>query len=169
MKKILGFIVSILCFCTSAFASSEIEGFWKIVDEDTGKPDCIVAIYEYKGKHYGRLIATYDDAGEIDDTIYDPVTRAPGVVGNPFYSGLELVYNLRKNDLNTYKGKIIDPNKGKVYSCEVWREGENLIVRGQLFIFGKNMTWPPARSDDFPEKFKLPDPKTFVPVIPKVQ
>lgn len=147
----------------SAFAAEDISGFWKSYD-DSGYPQCVFAVYEHNGVYYGRVIGTYDDDGKMTNTIYTPKSRAEGIAGNPHTCGLDIVYNLQDNG-STYDGKIIDPDKGKVYNCEVWRQGDDLIVRGKLFIFGKNITWYPATKNDFPKGFKMPDTKKFVPKV----
>ena len=33
--------------------------------------------------------------------------------------------------------------KGKVYDCDLWREGDKLIVRGKIAFLGRNQTWEP--------------------------
>ena len=40
-------------------------------------------------------------------------------------------------------GSIEVSAKGKVYGCEIWREGKNLIVRGKIAFLGRNQTWLP--------------------------
>ena len=59
-------------------------------------------------------------------------------------------------------GKILDPKKGRVYSCEMWRKDENLIVRGKIAFLGRNQTWVPYAAPDLPNEAKSPIPK--VPV-----
>ncbi|HEY5259777.1 MAG TPA: DUF2147 domain-containing protein [Rhabdochlamydiaceae bacterium] len=144
-----------------------IVGFWETLNQNTGKPQGLVAIYEYQGAYYGRLIASYDAEGKISDSIYTPMERAPGIRGNPYYCGLDFVWNLRPAG-SRYKGKIIDPRKGNVYDAEVWRRGNNLILRGKVLMFGKNLTWPPAAHSVFSPHFKMPNVGTFVPTRPRV-
>lgn len=148
------------------FAAEDISGFWKSLDDD-GKAQCIFGVYEHEGTYYGRIIGTYDDDGTMADTIYKPLSRAEGVVGNPFTCGLDILYGLYDSGIS-FKGKIIDPTKGNVYNCEVWLQNNQLIVRGKVLIFGKNITWYPTTAKDFPKGFKLPDMKTFTPSIPQV-
>lgn len=155
-----------LFFLFSLFATDDISGFWKSL-KDNGDPQCVFGIYEHDGTYYGRIIGTYDENGVMSETIYQPSSRAEGVVGNPYTCGLDIVYDLQ-DDGQHFVGKIIDPSKGKVYNCEMWREGKDLILRGKLFIFGKNITWYPMNKNDFPKGFKLPDMKTFEPKIPQV-
>ncbi|NBO24462.1 MAG: DUF2147 domain-containing protein [Chlamydiae bacterium] len=155
----------IILISLSAF-SEQITGFWKSYNEKTKQPEIMVAIYLYKDKYYGRIVAIYDKSGKIRETIYKPVDRTEGIIGHPYYCGLELIYDL-KNKGNVYKGKILDPEKGNLYNAEVWRKEENLIVRGKLLFFGRNLTWRPVKEEEFSFMFPKPDVTQFVPVIPK--
>ena len=163
-KKILIFIL-LVAFSSSAFAQ-DIKGFWKVVNDKTGKVNCIVAVYEYQNRCYGRIIGTYDKQGAMKDTIYSPVERAPGIDGNPHYCGLDLIWDLNPKK-GKYFGKILDPQKGDVYKAELWIEKGKLIVRGKLLFFGRNQEWMPATEKDFPAGFKIPDVATFIPKFPK--
>lgn len=162
------------CLCFVVFFqmltgfADEITGFWKSVNDETGKAQCIVAIYEYEDKFYGRIIATFDSDQKLSETIYSPKGRAPGVIGNPFYCGLDIIWDLIDNGIS-YKGKILDPEKGNVYNSELWVEKGNLIVRGKLLFLGRNQKWIPAVDADFSNGFKKPNIKTFVPIIPQVK
>lgn len=170
MKNIL--LSVLLCLCavsTSLMAEGNIIGFWKSIDDVTHKAQSIVAIYEYQGKYFGRLIVDFNDDGTVADTIYDPQVKAPGVVGEPFYAGMDFIWNLKQDGTKYIDGSILDPEKGDVYGAEVWRQGDDLIVRGELLFFGRNQTWPTAKDSDFPSGFKKPDLKTLVPVIPVVK
>ena len=160
------FCLLFFLFFHSAFAGDNISGFWKSLKE-SGEPQCIFGIYEHEGIYYGRIIGTYDDNGQMSDTIYKPKGRAAGVAGNPHTCGLDIIYGLEDGG-SRFFGKIIDPTNGKVYNCELWLQGSTLIVRGKLFIFGKNISWYKATKDDFPKGFKLPDLKSFVPAVPQV-
>ena len=85
---------------------------------------------------------------------------------------MDFVYDVKKEENkggenDKYKGKIIDPEKGKVYDAEFWLSGNDLIVRGELWIFGKNIPWHKASTEDLPKGFSMSDIKHFVPVIPK--
>ena len=164
MKKAL---FAAIAAVSSLFSAEDISGFWKTLNEDTGNPECVIGVYEYKGLYYGRIIGSYSGEGILNDTIYAPSTRAPGVLGEPYYSGLDIIWYLQ--DVGSkFKGKILDPQKGNIYNSELWIDNGNLVVRGKLFVFGKSYTWYPAAKADFPEGFKLPDLKKFVPAIPEV-
>lgn len=168
MSKIFPFsFLAILLLITSLTAqdSLDVQGYWKTVNEKTNLPESIIAIYEYNGKIYGRLIATYDSEGVMEDSIEKPIKHAPGVKGEPYYSGLDILWDLEKNGKRYSRGHIMDPEKGRVYDAQMWREGKNLIARGEILIFGRNQTWPPAEDKDFPPGFKKPALDSFVPNV----
>ena len=165
MKKLLFALVSLTTSCF-ALTAGNIGGFWKTINEE-GIAQSIIAVYPYQGLYYGRLIATFDESGknQIEDSIYKPIKRAPGVAGDPYYCGLDIIWNLKLSG-SKYKGKILDPQKGDIYNAELWEEGGKLFVRGKYLIFGRNQIWLPVQDSDLPSGFTLPDVATFVPVIP---
>lgn len=148
----------------------DIVGIWKQIDDQKNKPQSLVAVYEYDGKYFGRIIATYDPEGKkIEDSIYVPFKRAPSVQGHPFYSGLDFIWNLEKSGTKYVGGKILDPEEGDIYDAEMWIENGNLIVRGEILFIGKNQKWLRAEDSDFPPNFKKPDLTKMVPKIPVVE
>lgn len=149
--------------------AQDISGFWKSLDDKTHLPDSIIAIYPYEGKYYGRIIATYNEKGQLEDTIELPKNRAPSIKGHPFYSGLDIIWGLEREGSKYVNGKILDPEKGNIYNAQMWPENGNLIVRGQLWVFGENRTWVPASNQDFPQGFKKPDLAQLIPQIPQVE
>lgn len=128
-----------------------------------------MAVYEYQGQYYGRLILSFNEDGTVADTLYEPQLRAPGVIGHPYYSGMDIIWGLKFDGKKFSGGSIIDPEKGNIYGAQLWRQGSDLIVRGELLIFGRNQKWPPATDSDFPAGFQKPDLAKFVPIIPRVK
>ncbi len=175
MKAILLFLsclTLILFSCSTKTESQDITCLWKSRDQHSDKPRGLVAVYKYQDLYYGRMIATYDEEGKIKDTILEQREKATGVVGHPPYCGMDFIYNIKREEdtgakSDKYKGKILDPQKGKVYNAQLWVEGEDLIVRGELWIFGKNIRWHKASKEDLPKGFSMGDIKDFVPVVPK--
>jgi uncharacterized protein (DUF2147 family) len=159
--------------CSKQPAQKDITGLWKSRDQHSDKPRSLVAVYKYHDMYYGRMLATYDDNGNIQDSIVNPKDRAKGVVGHPFYCGMDFIYDIKRDPDSSdkeihYDGKIIDPEAGEVYNAEFWLEGENiLIVRGKLWIFGKNIPWHKASKEDLPKGFSMSEISKFVPVVPK--
>lgn len=161
------FCVFVMLISAYDLIAQDIKGFWKTIDDETGRAQSIVAIYPYEGKYYGRLIVTFDEQGNIQDTIEKPSIRAPGVVGNPYYAGLDIIWDLKPDGEKFTDGEIIDPEHGRIYGAEVWRKGEELVVRGKVLFLGRNQTWPAAEEKDFPPDFTKPDLAKLVPEIPK--
>lgn len=169
MLKKLFFILSIF-FLNTLAADQGVIGFWKTINDKTGKPESIIGIYQYNGKYYGRIIATYNDDGQtINDTMQNPKDKAPGVEGDAYYSGMDIMWDLKDQGDKFTDGKILDPREGKIYNAEMWLQNNNLVVRGEIWVFGENQTWVPARDTDFPPSFQKPDLARFVPQIPKVK
>lgn len=167
MNRTIKIILSLLILSKSFIFADDIQGFWKTVNED-GIVQSIIAVYEYEGLRYGRIIATYGEDGKIEDSIYKPLKRAPGCVGDPFYCGLDIIFDLAESTW-VYKGRILDPEHGKIYKAELWTEAGDLIVRGKLLMFGRSQKWFAVTKEDIPVGFKLPDLKTFIPSIPETK
>lgn len=157
--------LAVLVFLTPLYAEA-IEGFWQNTNPKTGRPKMVVAVYAHEDTYYGRILASYDEKGELDDTIYHAEGKAPGIKGTPFYAGLDFIWNVKKNG-KRYKGKIIDPRNGKIYDVELWRQGEDLIIRGFILCFGKNETWTKVQESCFTHAFAKPDVRGFIPIIPE--
>lgn len=128
----------------AAGAAESVTGMWTTIDDSTGKAKSVVQIYEYKGKVYGRVVKTMRP---------NAVAKLPG---NPKTEGLDIIWDLEKDDDSWTDGKVLDPENGKVYGCEIWREGKNLIVRGKIAFLGRNQTWLPNTTE---KPLKNPVPK----------
>ena len=134
MKKII--LSFFLFWGTVAQADNSITGFWTTIDDETNTPKSVVRIYEYQGKYYGRVVELFQNK--------EAVAKLPDT---PKIKGLDVIWDLEQKG-NEYKGgEILDPKKGKVYGCEIWREGDDLIVRGKIAFLGRNQTWHP--NNDF--------------------
>ncbi|MBQ6705419.1 MAG: DUF2147 domain-containing protein [Opitutales bacterium] len=120
---------------TFAFAADGVVGFWTTIDDETKEAKSVVQIYEYNGKIYGRVVDVLKNK--------DATAKLPGA---PKIIGLDIIWNLKKDGDEYSGGKILDPQKGKVYGCAIWRDGENLIVRGKIAFFGRNQTWLPNKT-----------------------
>lgn len=128
--KFIYFLIAFL-FTTSVCAAENITGLWTTIDDETKEEKSVVQIYEHKGKFFGRVVKLFKN---VDKT-------AVGIKGNPKIVGLDIIWNLEDKGEKFKGGKILDPAKGKIYSSEAWREGDNLILRGKIGPFGRNQTW----------------------------
>lgn len=168
MRKSVMLALCYFLMASALSANDGIIGLWKTFNDKSGKPESIIGVYEYQGKYYGRIIGSYNGEGKMDDSINLPKDRATGVEGHPYYSGLDIIWNLQKDGEKYTNGKIMDPQKGRIYDAQMWNKDGNLIVRGEIWLFGQNITWVPAQERDFPVGFKKPDLASFVPSIQKV-
>ena len=131
MKKIV-LILGFLFYTPICLATDNIVGFWTTIDDETKQAKSIVQIYEYNNKYYGRVV----------DLLKNKEATAQ-IKGNPKIIGLDIIWDLKKSGQKYTGGNILDPQKGKIYGCEIWKENNNLIVRGKIAFLGRNQTWLP--------------------------
>lgn len=148
-NKIFAAFFMLVSSVVFAFADG-VFGFWTTIDDETKEPKSVVQIYEYEGKVYGRVV----------DVLKNKNATAK-IPGSPKIIGLDIIWDLEKDGDEYNDGEILDPQKGKVYGCAIWRKGENLIVRGKIAFFGRNQTWIPNKT------FKG-DGKPLTPKKPKL-
>ncbi len=137
MKKIL----LTLALSFPIFLSAQtLLGTWKTIDDETGEAKSHVELYEDKGKVYGKIIK-FLRANTDPNRICDKCTD--------WRKGQKIMQMMIVRDLalngGTWKGgKILDPEKGKEYSCTMWFEGgkpNELKVRGWIGPFYRTQTW----------------------------
>lgn len=174
MKKQIGcwlFCAFAVLLAWTSSAADPAVGYWKIIDDETGRMRSIIALYPYQGRLYGRLVITFDEQEKPKNTIYAPVARAEKLPDKPFMAGLDIIWNMEKDAARQrwHNGKILDPKKGKVYNSEItWDpQSQRLVVRGKIGPFGRNQYWIRAAEKDFPEGFVLPETEKWVPKIPR--
>ncbi|WP_107807973.1 DUF2147 domain-containing protein [Elizabethkingia sp. YR214] len=136
MKKI---IFSLVAVFFSVLSYAQIEGKWKTIDDETGKPKSIVEIFKKSdGKYYGKVVqllikpADPNCSGCKDDRKDKPIL------------GMEVIRGLSKDGSEFTKGTITDPKNGKTYKCTIKKEGEDkLNVRGYIGFsaLGRSQTW----------------------------
>lgn len=148
MKQASKFCISFLILVSNiAFAAMNTPvGWWKTIDDETGKVKAIVQITESKNKTLvGKIIKIYPrpgyDQNEICNACEGERHNKP-IVGMVFLEKL----NRSADTANAWtNGQILDPKNGKVYHCNVSlsENGENLNVRGYLGLplFGRTQTW----------------------------
>lgn len=130
MKKLL--FLMMMCVSGMAWAGDDVVGYWTTIDDETNTPKSVVQIYEYQGKIYGRVVELFKNK--------DAVAKLPD---SPSIKGLDVIWDMEKKKNKYTNGEILDPKKGKVYACDLWRDGDKLIVRGKIAFLGRNQTWEP--------------------------
>ena len=145
MKKILFLIM--MFFSRTVFAGDDVVGYWTTIDDETNTAKSVVQIYEYQGKIYGRVVELFKNK--------QSVAKLPD---EPMIKGLDVIWDMEKKNNKYSGGKILDPKTGKVYACDLWRDGDKLIVRGKIAFLGRNQTWEPNTTFK-PETSAQPVPK----------
>lgn len=174
MKKyILSAVMGVL-LPMSAFSAMPYVGLYQTIDDETGSPKSIVALYEYKNGNdvdlAGRIVALYGVDGEITETLEKPIRVAKKVKGKPKTVGLDILWGMEwDDDDHEYEdGEIMDPKSGKVYSSVIWQEKENeLKVRGKIGPFGRTQTWNLLDSSSVPSVLQNLNTSGWRPIVIK--
>lgn len=113
-------------------------GTWATIDDETGKVKSHVQIYEKDGKLYGKIIKL------LIKPENENCTKCSGAMKNKPLIGLEIMKGLKKDGEEWTGGTIVDPKKGKEYSCTVTMENKDkLKLRGYIGIslIGRTQYW----------------------------
>jgi len=137
-KAIFTFLLVAVAGIFSANAQS-VTGKWKTIDDETGQPKSIVEIYEQNGKIYGKVVEILNPAKKEAKCV-----KCKGADKDKPINGLVILKGLTKDGNEWTDGDILDPNKGKLYSCTIKLDGtDKLSVRGYVGIsmLGRSQTW----------------------------
>jgi uncharacterized protein (DUF2147 family) len=120
-------------------------GYWKTVDDVTGRVRSIVKIYETPSHELdGKIVQTFPTPGvvplKVCSACNDERHNQPMI-------GLVIMKNLKLADdkMEWNGGEIIDPTTGKIYKCiiKVLDDDQKLHVRGYIGfqLLGRTQTW----------------------------
>jgi len=120
-------------------ATAQVTGKWKTVDDETGEAKSIVEVYEQGGKVYGKVVEILNPAKKNAKC-----QKCKGDDKDKPILGLTIIKGLTKDGDEYTDGDILDPQKGKLYSCTIKLDGKDkLVVRGYMGIsmLGRSQTW----------------------------
>ncbi len=121
---------------TSVLAQKQITGTWQTEDKESR-----IAIYEDKGKFYGKILWLKHPNDAQGKPYTDTENPEPSLRTRPL-AGLLLLKDFVYTDGKWDKGTIYNPNNGKLYTCTLWlSEPNELKVRGYWGIFYQTQTW----------------------------
>jgi len=160
MRKIF-LTIGFALYAANAFA---ITGFYKTIDDSTGNPRSIVALYTYEDLIGGRIVALFDEDGNISETILAPSRQARRVTGTPHIAGLDIIWGVHADDTTRRGGRIMDPQSGSIYRVTIREDGDTLRVRGSLGPIGRTQTWHVVSVGDLPAELQGLDKSGWVPV-----
>jgi uncharacterized protein (DUF2147 family) len=142
MKKGLFILVFGLCTLFSMQAQS-VTGLWETINEENGKPNSIIEIYEKDGELYGKVVRILKEENRDRKC-----TKCEGDLKDKPIEGLVIMRGLEK-DGDVYSGGVVtDPKSGKEYRCKIWLDESNpdlLNIRGYISFFYKTQTWQRAK------------------------
>lgn len=135
-KAILTFAIFAITISVNA---QSIFGKWENRDEDTGKIDSVIEVYEKDGKAYAKIveITNPERKNAVCDKCEDNRKNKPIL-------GMNILTGLSKDGNEWSGGEILDPKKGKIYNCFIELKGKNkLKVRGYMGVslFGRTVYW----------------------------
>lgn len=131
---------------SSAFAAAASPiGYWKTIDDVTGKPKSVLQIYQSGHAIYGKVVKIYPRPGFDQNEVCSACT---GTKHNQRIVGMEVMKKLvqdKQSPTIWSGGSIMDPLNGKTYHCmlTVSNDGNSMNVRGYIGIalFGRTQTW----------------------------
>jgi uncharacterized protein (DUF2147 family) len=118
-------------------------GYWKTIDDVTGKPKSIVQIWATEENILmGKIVKVFSKNEDVKKTL---CTKCKGERHNQPIVGMVVVSGLKAKEKNWTSGEILDPENGKTYNCAVrsLEKGKKLQVRGYfgLPMLGRSQTW----------------------------
>ncbi len=144
MMSIISRAILVLSLMASAvLAAPGAVGTWKTIDDETGAVKSLVEISEADGQLTGKIVKLFRKPEEDQDPKCD---KCPGDKKDKPMIGLQILWGLKADgDSKWSGGEIMDPKKGKTYSCkmELIENGKKLKVRGFLgfSLLGRTQTW----------------------------
>lgn len=127
----------------SAASMNSPIGFWKTIDDVTGKPKSILQIYEASDHTLsGRVMQIFPKPGEDPNKLCE---ACKGAKHNQPIVGMVILENMKQRGEKWDGGQILDPKNGKTYRCtlKVVNGGTHLEVHGYIGIslLGRTQTW----------------------------
>jgi len=139
-KTILTFALVLLSISMN---SQTIFGKWHSTNEETGKVDSVIEVYEKNGKAFAKVVEIKNP--DRKNALCD---LCKGENKNKPILGLNILTGLEKDDDEWSGGKILDPRNGKIYKCYIKLEEPNkLKIRGYIgfALIGKTAFWIRAK------------------------
>jgi uncharacterized protein (DUF2147 family) len=116
MKKFLFFIL--IFISTNLLAAEQWPiGKWNMLDDFTELPEAIIQISAVKGGGFeGKIIEVFPAP---DDDPVDVCKPCVGADKNKPIIGLVVFKQLKLNAKKELVGKVLDPDSGKIYQCQL--------------------------------------------------
>lgn len=136
MKNIL--FLSMTLFLSSMLQGQSITGTWKTIDDETNEAKSHLELFMGDGKLYGKVVKLLKSAPD------KRCDKCPGERKDQPILGMIVLVNMKEKEGFWQSGDILDPEKGKWYSCKMWlKDGDpnTLVVRGYIGPFYRTQYW----------------------------
>ncbi|MCU0419419.1 MAG: DUF2147 domain-containing protein [Cyclobacteriaceae bacterium] len=131
--------IALLMFI-SLSAQAQVTGLWKSVDDQTNEVKSVVEITERNGRLFGTVVQIFPKPGDDPNPVCAQCAPADDRFQKPIL-GMEIIRGLSRSGTEWAQGTVLDPEKGEVYRCKIWLEGNNLKLRGYVGPFFRTQTW----------------------------
>lgn len=144
LSALIGFICSCVLSVVHASSMSSPIGYWKIIDDLTGKPKSIVQIWKTNDQLLmGKVVKIFSPLGHHYSSFI--CTHCSGLQHNQPVVGMLVLNGLKAKDHQWEEGSILDTDNGRTYSCalRLSDNGKKLKVQGYigLPLFGRSQIW----------------------------
>lgn len=135
--------VSLATESTSVDLLSSPVGYWKTIDDVTGKPKSIIQVWKTPDQVLmGKVIKIYPTTGNQAKNCI----ACSGDKHDQPIVGMVILSGLKSGKDQWSQGQILDPENGKTYHCSarLSENGKKLNVHGYfgfLPVFGRLQTW----------------------------
>lgn len=154
MKKYLLLCLIMLSALSLLGANDLAEGFWKSIDDETGKTTAAWRIYQKDSKLYGEIVTVPDQADTVLATKCKESYKdfpIPGDVSKMTVVNTPFIFGLKSKEPGVWAGgNIIDPKDGKMYKCKITfhkadgkeYKQDTLQMRGEIGLgIGRSQYW----------------------------
>ncbi len=122
-----------------ALRAQSVVGTWRTIDDNTGEAKSLVKIYKEGDRVYGKVIKLLREhpSTAICSKCTDERKDQPIV-------GMVVMKDMKQDGRYWRGGNILDPEKGRVYTCKIWLAPDNpdkLYVRGYIGPFFRTQNW----------------------------
>jgi len=132
------FIGGLILLTTTLYAQKSPVGLWQTIDDNTGEARSHVEIYQKDGKFYGKIVKL------LQNEPHTTCPECPGDKKDQLLLGMEILWDLKPYKNYWSYGRVLDPENGKTYKCNVYVEEDgDLRIRGYIGIsaLGRNQIW----------------------------
>jgi uncharacterized protein (DUF2147 family) len=118
-------------------------GYWKTIDDITGKPKSIVKVWRNPDQMLmAKVIKIFPSNNSNQNKL---CTACEGDKHNQPIVGMVIMSGLKSTENQWANGHILDPENGKTYKCSarLTEHGKKMNVHGYvgLPLFGRSQTW----------------------------